>query len=169
MTQEQSFAVPSFVWMKSSIFRVIGFGFGSGLIKKAPGTWGTLVGWALWLLISFFIANDFLLAVVVFAAFALGIYVCQRIANEMGVVDYGGIVWDEIVAFWLVLFVMSPLTLLWQLGAFVIFRFFDIVKPWPISFFDARFKNGFGVMWDDIVAAVYTLFVIAVLVRVIGV
>lgn len=171
MTQniEQPIANPTFSWMKASIFRIVGFGFGSGLIKKAPGTWGTLLGWLLWLVISFVIPNDIIQATVIFLGFAFGIYVCQRVTNDMGVMDYGGIVWDEIIAFWLVLFVMSPLTLVWQLGAFVIFRFFDIVKPWPISFFDERFKNGFGVMWDDIVAAIYTLFVIAVLVRVVGV
>lgn len=160
---------PSFAWMKSSIFRIIGFGFGAGLIKKAPGTWGTLLGWVLWPLLSFIVSNDLLQAILIFLGFALGIYVCQRVANDMGVVDYGGIVWDEIVAFWFVLFVMTPLPFVWQFVAFIVFRFFDIIKPWPIGFFDERLKNGFGVMWDDIVAGVYTLFVIAVLVRVIGI
>lgn len=159
----------TFGWMKESLWRVIGFGFGSGLVKKAPGTWGTLLAWILWVLISIIMPNDLVQAVLIFLCFALGIYVCQRIANETGVQDHGGIVWDEIVAFWLVLFVISPLSVVWQLAAFVVFRFFDIVKPWPISYFDEKYKNGFGVMWDDIVAAVYTLFVIAVAVRVVGV
>lgn len=168
MAKEQVFNA-TFSWMKGSLWRIIGFGFGSGLIKKAPGTWGTLLAWVLWVLISAIVTHDVLQALVIFFAFALGIYICQHLSNEMGVQDHGGIVWDEIVAFWLVLFVMSPLSVVWQLVAFVVFRFFDIVKPWPISYFDEKYKNGFGVMWDDIVAAVYTLFVIAVAVRVVGV
>ncbi len=166
MTQEFN---ATFGWMKGSLWRIIGFGFGAGLIKKAPGTWGTLLAWILWVLISAIVPNDLVQAILIFLCFALGIHVCQRIANETGIQDHGGIVWDEIVAFWLVLFVMSPLSVVWQSLAFVVFRFFDIVKPWPISYFDEKYKNGFGVMWDDIVAAVYTLFVIAVAVRVVGV
>lgn len=156
----------NFGWMKKSFFRWIAFGFGSGLVKKAPGTWGTLFGWWSWFVVSFLVRNDLVQAIIIFLAFALGVYVCQRIANETGVQDHGGVVWDEIVAFWLVLFVMTPLPFVWQLAAFIIFRFFDIVKPWPINFFDEKIKNGFGVMWDDMVAAIYTLFVIAVAVRV---
>lgn len=166
MTQEFK---ATFAWMKGSLWRVFGFGFGSGLIRKAPGTWGTLFAWILWILISAILTNDLGQAVLIFICFAMGIHICQRLSNEMGIQDHDGIVWDEIVAFWLVLFVMAPLSVVWQFVAFIVFRFFDIVKPWPISYFDNKYKNGFGVMWDDIVAAVYTLFVIAVAVRVIGV
>ncbi|ETD72380.1 phosphatidylglycerophosphatase [Pelistega indica] len=161
---------PSFSWMKQSIIRCIGFGFGAGLIKKAPGTWGTLCGWLLWTIISYVISNDFILALIICIGFAVGIYVCQRLQLDMQEHDHGGIVWDEIIAFWLVLFVMAPqLSFAWQLFAFVVFRFFDIVKPWPISYVDAKYQNGFGVMWDDIVAAIYSLFIIAIAVRIIGV
>ena len=82
----------------------------------------------------------------------------------MGQPDHGGMVWDEMVAIWLVLW-MVPQSLVYQLLGFVVFRVFDIIQPAPIHFFDSHFKNGFGVMWDDIVAAAYTLLLIAVLVR----
>jgi phosphatidylglycerophosphatase A len=107
---------------------------------------------------------DTYIAVLLVAAFALGCWTCQRVGKEMGRADDGGMVWDEIVAFWLVLW-LTPDSFGAQLLAFVVFRFFDIVKPPPISFFDRHFKNGFGVMWDDIVAAAYSLLVIAILVR----
>lgn len=161
--------IPTFAWMKRSPHRLLAFGFGSGLIKPAPGTWGTLMAWLLWQPINYLISHDILLAGLLVLSFAYGAFACQRVSQEMGVADHGGIVWDEIVAFWLVLFVISPLSLVWQLVAFVAFRFFDIIKPWPIGFFDERLKNGFGVMWDDIIAALYSLFVLAVLVRIVGV
>src|SRR3546814_19920523 len=82
----------------------------------------------------------------------------------MGRADYGGMVWDEMVAIWLVLW-LTPGSFVFQLLGFVVLRAFDIIKTAPIHFFDARFKNGFGVMWDDIVEAAYTLLIIAVLVR----
>lgn len=160
-----TFSLPTLEWMGQSIFRIVCFGGGVGLIRKAPGTWGTLVGWLLWLLISYFIRNEIIQASIIFIGFVFGLYAAQKVGEELGIHDYGGIVWDEIIAMWLVLFIISPLSLWWQLMAFVFFRVFDIVKPWPICFFDGHFKNGFGVMWDDIIAALYTLFVMAILVR----
>ncbi|WP_159991112.1 phosphatidylglycerophosphatase A family protein [Pelistega ratti] len=170
-TTLQERTIPNAEWMRKSVFRLFAFGFGTGLIKKAPGTWGSLLGWFSWLIIAHIIGNDIVQAVIILLGFAFGIYVCQRTSNELGVTDHGGIVWDEIVAMWLVFFVMlSPnMSFLWQLVAFVIFRFFDIIKPWPIHYFDEHFKNGFGVMWDDIIVAVYTLFVMAIAVRFLGV
>ena len=159
--------IPTFTWLKKSIHRLFAFGFGSGLIKSAPGTWGTLMAWALWFPLSALISNDIWMAVFLCLAYVYGVFICQKVTQDMGVADHGGVVWDEIVAFWLILFVISPLTLMWQAIAFGVFRFFDIVKPWPIAFFDERLKNGFGVMWDDIIAALYSLFVIAVLVRIV--
>lgn len=88
----------------------------------------------------------------------------DRPAGNFGVSDHVGMVWDEIVAFWLVLWLV-PQTVAAQALAFVLFRVFDIAKPPPIKYFDARIKGGFGVMWDDIVAAAYTLLVMAILVR----
>ncbi|NYT83977.1 phosphatidylglycerophosphatase A family protein [Pollutimonas harenae] len=154
---------PTPSWVFKSVPRVIAFGLGSGLLKPAPGTWGTLMGWLLWVLVIGRL-SDTAIAVSIIAAFALGCWVCQRTGVEMGRPDHGGMVWDEIVAFWLVLW-LTPDGLIAQLLAFVVFRLFDIIKPPPIHFFDGRFKNGFGVMWDDILAAAYSLLVIAVLVR----
>ena len=154
---------PSAAWVFRSFPRIISFGLGSGLIRPAPGTWGTLLGWLLWV-VGVSRLSDAYIAVVLLAAFALGCWTCHRVGKEIGKADDGGMVWDEVVAFWLVLW-LTPDVLMAQMLAFVVFRFFDIVKPPPISFFDRHFKNGFGVMWDDIVAAVYSLLVIAILVR----
>ena len=91
--------------------------------------------------------------------YAIGILAVQRTGKDLGVTDHGSIVWDEIVPFWLVLF-FSPAGGGWQALAFVVFRFFDIVKPQPARFFDEKVKNGFGVMADDLVAGAYTFLVL---------
>ena len=96
-----------------------------------------------------------------------GVLACHRTGQDLGVVDHGSIVWDEIVPFWLVL-VFCPAHWLWQTTAFFLFRFFDIVKPQPARYFDTQVKNGFGVMTDDLVAAGYTLLVLALLMKVVG-
>jgi len=142
--------------------RVIAFGFGSGLMRPAPGTWGTLAAWPLWWLASLAQLSDTVIGVVLLLAFALGCWACQRAGDDLGVSDHGGMVWDEMVAFWLVLW-LTPANLFAQTLAFGLFRLFDIVKPVPIRQCDARFKNGFGVMLDDLLAAGYTLLMLAVL------
>jgi phosphatidylglycerophosphatase A len=154
---------PTAAWVFKSFPRIISFGFGSGLIRPAPGTWGTLLGWALWVL-AVSRLSDALIGVVLVAAFALGCWTSHVVGKEMGRPDDGGMVWDEVVAFSLVLW-LTPDSFGAQLLAFIVFRLFDIIKPPPIHFFDSHFKNGFGVMWDDIVAAAYSLLVLAVLVR----
>jgi phosphatidylglycerophosphatase A len=137
----------------------VAFGFGGGLSPVAPGTVGTLIA----LLIYWVIRPDYgdaeflgLIAV----AFVLGVWACGRTGVALGVADYGGMVWDEMVAFWLVL-LLVPDEIVWQASAFVLFRFFDIVKPQPIRYFDATLKGGFGVMFDDLVAAFFTLLLLA--------
>jgi len=100
--------------------------------------------------------------VLIDGAFALGIWACARTGESLGVADPGAIVWDEVVAFMLVLF-FTPAGYLWQGAAFLLFRFFDIVKPPPIRYFDRRLKSGFGVMFDDLLAAFYTLLVLALI------
>jgi phosphatidylglycerophosphatase A len=138
---------------------LIAFGFGTGLSPKAPGTVGTLLGLPLFWLIAWAapdLPNQIALLV---AAFLVGIWACGRTGRALGVPDHGGIVWDEIAAFALVL-VFTPVGWLWTGIAFALFRLFDIVKPWPIRQFDARLKNGFGVMFDDLLAAGYTIAVI---------
>jgi phosphatidylglycerophosphatase A len=139
---------------KFNIFDPIHFlalGFGSGLAPKAPGTFGTLAAVPL-----LFLANYFSIfywgLLIILMAFA-GIYICGKAAKDAGVHDHGAIVWDEIVGLMITLF-MFPLT--WQTISvgFLLFRFFDILKPWPISYLDKNCSGGFGIMIDDIVAGV---------------
>jgi phosphatidylglycerophosphatase A len=134
-----------------------GLGFGSGLAPKAPGTVGTLVGLPLFWLISSYALSAQL--IIIAALFLIGIYCCDVTGKALGVVDHGAIVWDEIVAMMLVL-AFTPHT--WQgwLLAFLLFRLFDIWKPFPIKQFDAKMKNGLGVMFDDFLAAIYAIIVL---------
>jgi len=149
-----------FVFSHPSHF--IACGLGSGLSPVASGTAGTLLAWALYpLLQAVFDGDDFGFTLFLLAAFAYGVAACHRTGRDLGVVDHGAIVWDEIVPFWMVLF-LAPAGLSWQLAAFLLFRGFDIFKPPPADWFDTQVKNGFGVMMDDVVAAGYTLFVLAV-------
>jgi phosphatidylglycerophosphatase A len=92
--------------------------------------------------------------------FALGVWACGATGRAIGAADHGSMVWDEIAAFLLVLF-FTPASLFWQAFAFLLFRFFDILKPPPIRYYDQTFKSGFGVMLDDLVAAFYTLIILA--------
>lgn len=150
---------PSWRFILSHPAHFFSFGFGSGLVRTAPGTAGTLVAFPLyWWLAPHFSAAMFLLLLV--CGFAFGVWACHRTGHALGVADYGGIVWDEIVAFMLVLF-FTPQDILWQILAFTLFRFFDIVKPQPIGYFDRAWHGGLGVMFDDILAAGYTLLCMA--------
>jgi phosphatidylglycerophosphatase A len=144
---------------------LIALGLGSGLMRPAPGTWGTLLGWISY---NYCLAgfSDSTQGIVITLAFFLGIWACGVAGRNLGVIDHGAWVWDEIVAIWLVLWLLpAPSTFMAQLCAFGLFRAFDIIKPPPIRQWDAQLKNGFGVMWDDIVAAFYTLLVIALWTR----
>jgi phosphatidylglycerophosphatase A len=150
---------PDFAFVANHPAHFIAFGFGSGLSPIAPGTAGTLAALPLyWLIKPFF--GDFEFLVLLAAAFVLGIWACERTGRDLGIADYGGMVWDEMVAFWLVL-LLIPGGWLWQAVGFVLFRVFDIVKPPPIDYFDATLKGGLGVMFDDAVAAFYALLLIA--------
>jgi phosphatidylglycerophosphatase A len=140
---------------------LIACGFGSGLSRIAPGTAGTAFAWVTYPLIRGSLETDLGFAVFLFLAFAIGIVACQVTGRNLGVIDHGAIVWDEIVPFWTVL-LLTPPDLLWQLGAFIGFRFYDILKPQPARFFDTQVKNGFGVMMDDVVAAGYTVLTLAI-------
>ena len=130
-------------------------GFGSGLAPWAPGTFGTLAALPLFGLLQALLPQPALLAALA-GLFVLGIPLCQVAGRHLGVADHGAIVWDEIVAVCLV-WALLPQTALWLALGFIAFRFFDILKPWPIRYFDARLKNGFGVMFDDLLAAGYSL------------
>ncbi len=135
---------------------LVAFGFGSGLAPKAPGTVGTLLGLPLFWLIEAIAADRANQIALLVAAFLFGVWACARAGRALGVADHGGIVWDEIVAFALVL-VFTPPGWLWIAVAFALFRVFDILKPWPIRSADARLENGFGVMFDDLLAAIYAI------------
>lgn len=143
----------------------IAMGFGSGLSPKAPGTVGSLWGWASWLLIhnSLSIPAQ---AVLILVSLGLGWWACTLTARNMGVSDPGAIVWDEIVAMWMILFLIMPAGFMTQLSAFLLFRFFDAAKPGPVAWADRLFKGfgwrgGFGILFDDLVAALCTLLVLA--------
>ncbi|TMH41202.1 MAG: phosphatidylglycerophosphatase A [Betaproteobacteria bacterium] len=137
----------------------IALGFGAGLSPFAPGTVGTLVAWPLgWYASS--VMPPALLAAAMAPLFVLGIWACALTGRHLGVADHRAMVWDEIVAFLLVLAIV-PRTFAWQLAAFVLFRFFDIAKPPPIRALERRYHGGFGVMFDDLLAAGYTLLVLA--------
>lgn len=136
-------------------------GMGSGLSPIASGTAGTLLAWAIypWLRPHF---SELGYAAFLLAAFLVGIYACGKTGRDLGVADHGAMVWDEIVPFWFVLF-LTPEGWRWQLAAFLLFRFFDIVKPPPARFIDRTMKNGLGVMLDDAVAAGYSLLALALI------
>ena len=171
-------AKPSFKWVFQTAGRTLAFGFGSGLSPIAPGTAGTLWAWAAFLLGEYFLSTeDFLW--IIGGGILLGCWICGHASEELGKKDFGGIVWDEIIAFWLVLIFIMPTNIWMQASAFVIFRFFDAVKPGPVGMIDRYFKNiegdnspssitqiiwrGFGIMVDDLAAAFFTLLIMALL------
>jgi phosphatidylglycerophosphatase A len=140
----------------------IALGFGSGLAPRAPGTFGTLAGLAIFLLLERVIA-PWHVAVLAIPLFFLGIWACGRTSRDLGVQDHGAIVWDEIVAF-LPVAVFANKSPLMLAVAFGLFRLFDIWKPFPIRQVERRVKGGFGVMIDDVLAAIYACAVLALLV-----
>jgi len=137
----------------------LAFGFGSGLSPVAPGTMGTLVAIPFAILLKSLGTLGFW--IVLFALFWFGVWLCDRVSRKLGVHDHGGIVWDEMVGYWLAV-AFVPLQWPWLLAAFVLFRFFDIYKPWPIRQLDKNVSGGFGIMIDDILAAIFSMILLAV-------
>ncbi len=135
-------------------------GFGTGLAKKAPGTFGTFAGLPLFWLIADL--GFYTQLAIITALFVAGIYFCEKTGKALGVSDHGSIVWDEIVAIMLVLTV-TPYHWQWWLVAFILFRLFDIWKPSPIRQCDAKVKGGLGVMLDDVLAAIYAIISLEIL------
>lgn len=131
------------------------FGFGTGLGPKMPGTWGTLPG--IPLAIALGLLGHWWMAAAIIPLFLIGIYLCDQASEKLGVHDHGGIVWDEIVGYLLTALpiVYFDISLWWHIAAFVLFRFFDMVKPWPINWVDRRVGRGFGIMIDDIIAGLF--------------
>jgi len=150
--------IPSFKELMEQPVLMLGFGFGSGLAKKGPGTAGTLLG--LLLFIPIILWSEWTAWAVLLLATLVGSYVCGRSSELLGVHDHGGIVWDEFVGIWLVLLLLPEQNLLFWVLAFATFRLFDIWKPWPIKWIDQKVHGGFGIMLDDVLAAVYAIGVI---------
>jgi len=138
---------------------LLSLGFGSGLSPLAPGTCGTLVAVPLYLLLAQLPLTYYLMALVI--AFIAGVYLCGYTSAALGVHDHAGIVWDEFVGFWITMLAL-PATWQWILAGFVLFRLFDIVKPWPVKVADAKMKGGFGIMFDDVLAGLYALAVLQI-------
>lgn len=144
----------------------IALGFGSGLSPVAPGTAGTLWAWLAYVVVQQYLSTA-QIGVLIAVSLAVGWWACTVAARHMRVLDPGNIVWDEVVAFWLVLWLVMPTGFWGQFAAFALFRFFDAVKPGPVAWADGLFKGfgakgGFGILFDDLVAALCTLLVIAI-------
>jgi len=142
---------PTLAFLISHPAHFFGLGLGSGLTGFAPGTFGTLAAIPLWLLM----AEQLLLiqCVIIIVASVIGIYFCGKTASDLGSHDHGAIVWDEFVGFWITM-LFAPAGWLWLVIGFILFRLFDILKPWPISYLDKYVHGGLGIMIDDIVAGV---------------
>ncbi|MBS0505891.1 MAG: phosphatidylglycerophosphatase A [Proteobacteria bacterium] len=143
----------------------IALGFGSGLSPVAPGTVGTLWGWLAFVVLQLWLTPLGMGLVIAFSL-PLGWWACTVTARHMGVSDPGSIVWDEIIAIWIVLWLAMPMGFWGQLAAFALFRYFDAAKPGPVAWADRRFKGfgwrgGWGILFDDLVAAGCTLLVLA--------
>ncbi|WP_025266345.1 phosphatidylglycerophosphatase A [Thalassolituus oleivorans] len=149
--------------MKNPI-HLLAFGLGSGLAKKAPGTFGTLAAVPVWWLFLDGAPVSAYLGVLI-AGFALGVVICEITSRDMGVHDHGGIVWDEWIGVWLTLLWLpnsdsAMANLGWLAYGVALFRFFDILKPWPIKWLDQKVHGGFGIMIDDVLAGVFALLVL---------
>lgn len=151
---------------------VIALGAGSGLARHAPGTVGTLWAWAAFALLQPWM-SDLAWALTIGLGTLVGWWACTVTARHMRIADSGHIVWDEVLAFWLILWLLLPASPLWQVLAFALFRFFDAAKPGPVRWADQVFKGAgwrgaFGIMFDDLVAALCTLLVLALLMRILA-
>jgi phosphatidylglycerophosphatase A len=168
-----SIARPTFRFMRAHPAHWIALGFGSGLPRWAPGTVGTLWAWVAFLVMQIWFSPA-TIGWVILASLPIGWWACTVTARHMNVADPGSIVWDEVVAFWLVLWLIAPAGFWGQAFAFALFRYFDAAKPGPVAWADALFKQrdaapgavrwgaaGFGILFDDLVAAFCTLLAIA--------
>lgn len=131
----------------------LGLGFGSGLAPKAPGTFGTIAAIPIYLLMQNLSLMTYLVLTVI--AFIVGIWICQKSADWLGKEDPSAVVWDEIVGY-LVTMIAAPQGWQWVVLGFALFRFFDILKPWPISLADKELHGGFGIMFDDVIAGIFS-------------
>jgi phosphatidylglycerophosphatase A len=156
---------PGVIFLLSHAAHFIALGAGSGLSRAAPGTVGTLWAWAAFYVMQLYFSPAQIGGLIAISL-VVGWWACTVTATHLRVLDPGAIVWDEVVAFWIVLWLVTPAGFWAQLAAFVLFRFFDAVKPGPVAWADELFhgfgwKGGLGIMLDDLVAAACTLMVIA--------
>ncbi len=145
----------------------IALGLGTGMAPVAPGTVGTLLAYPIYHLMVISQAGTAAVIALIAVFFLIGVWACAVTGRAMGIADHSSMVWDEVVAMLLILLLIPPETG-WWIAAFFVFRFFDVVKPQPIRYFDRTLKGGFGVMFDDILAAFYTLLVLAVAHRILN-
>ena len=146
---------PASVWRNPIHF--IAFGFGSGAAPFAPGTFGTLVAIPIYLLMV--PLSLWIYFAVVLLMTMVGIWLCHVTSKDLGVHDHSGIVWDEIVGY-LITMMAAPQGIVWIVVGFLLFRFFDIVKPWPIRRIDQQVEGGWGIMLDDIIAGIFSWLVL---------
>lgn len=137
----------------SNPVHLLAVGFGSGLSAKAPGTVGTIAAIPFYLLLAQLNLTAYLAICVV--TFVFGVYICGKTASDIGVHDHPAIVWDEFVGLFITM-IAVPNGWLWLLVGFLLFRFFDIVKPWPIRYFDKNIHSGLGIMLDDLLAGLFS-------------
>jgi phosphatidylglycerophosphatase A len=154
---------PGFAFTFRHPAHFIALGFGAGISRFAPGTVGTLVAFPLWWVLRSAYGPLEILALAA-VLFAIGVWACELTGRHLGVADHGAMCWDEVVAF-LAMLALVPDEPWWQVAAFLLFRFFDVVKPPPIRNVEIRLKGGFGVMADDVLAAGYALVVLALVKR----
>ena len=144
---------------------LVAFGFGAGLSPKAPGSVGTIVAVLIYLVLPSM--PPIIYAGLVLLSFFFGIWICGKTAEDLGVHDHGGIVWDEFVGYWITMF-MAPSGLFWVLLGFGLFRLLDIFKPWPIKWADKKLAGGLGIMLDDVLAGIMAALCIQALAVLIG-
>lgn len=155
---------PASVWRNPVHF--LAFGLGSGAAPWAPGTVGTAAAVIPYLLWIQFLSPILFVSLLV-VTFVIGVWLCEKTSEDLGVHDHSGIVWDEFVGYWLTMF-LAPQGWEWALVGFVLFRFFDILKPWPVKWADRRVPGGFGIMIDDVLAGLYAWIILQIAVQLIN-
>ena len=163
--QERNKDFKKYVQLTNPI-HLLAVGLGSGMSPIMPGTMGSAMAIPFWLLFNGL--QPYLYWVLIVVAFIFGCFLCQKTSDDTHTHDSGHIVWDEFVGMWITLFFIPQISVLWIAIAFFAFRVFDMAKPWPIRWFDKRVPGGFGIMVDDVIAAIFssvTVYVIALLIK----
>ena len=151
--QERNRDFKKYVQLTNPI-HLLAVGLGSGMSPIMPGTMGSAMAIPLWLLFDGL--QPYLYWVLIVVAFIFGCFLCQKTSDDTHTHDSGHIVWDEFVGMWITLFFIPQISVLWIAIAFVAFRVLDMAKPWPIRWFDKRVPGGFGIMVDDVIAAIFS-------------